>query len=214
METALIIIVNIIGVLPLLYLISKKTQLEREVFYFVPLICLSFFSSVYELVFTFFLKFSNVYWFRIYLLLEFVALFYLFNRLFKSRSIITLLYIFFSLYLSFFIFLFLDWKIEDSLEINSYLSVFSTIFLYLFCILWFRQVFLHFEVDNLFSSPIFILLCGELLYFSSTLFLFLMSDYFLTEKKHDFLAFWQLNVVMCMVYRIFLSVALYKCVKR
>ena len=214
MQIALFIFTNILGVLPIYFLVVKRNLLQKEVFYFLPSICLSIFSSVYELVFTFLLHYSTGYWFRIYLLLEFFTLFYFFYQLFTSRIVIALLYIFLVSFISYFIFLFFHWKVEDSLKTDSFLSVISTVFVYFFSFFWFRQVFVNFEIDDLFSSPTFIFLCGQLLYFSSTLFLFLMSDYFLKEKKYDFLAFWQLNVFMCMVYRFFLLGALYKGIKK
>ena len=212
--TALFIITAILGIIPFLFLFEKRNELQKETLYLTPLIFLSFFSSLYEVVFTYCLKFPSAYWFRLYLLLEFLALFYLFLKIFNSRRITILLYVFLLVYLAYFIFLLFHWRLEDGLKTDSYLSTFSTVFLYVFCLLWFRRVFLYFEVDNLFSSPIFIALCGQLLYFSSTLFLFLMSDYFFKDGKHHFLAFWQLNVIMCIVYRIFLWAALYKGVKK
>jgi hypothetical protein len=171
---------------------------------------LSFISSIYEFIFSFILKINTEYWFRAYLFFEFYTIFYLFYKLFpkkKTQNFLKLIGFLFAIY---FVYLLKYWNVIDNLITDSYVSIFTTLFVYLFSILWFRKVFANFELESLIHSPVFIVLSGLLLYFSSTLFLFLMSDYFLKDVHYNFLDFWQLNVVMCILFRLLLLTAILK----
>lgn len=210
MKILLFFLTTFIGIIPITsYLICFKKS-NSNVDFLKPLILLNFISSFYEFVFTYLLKVDSEYWFRLYLLLEFLSIVYLFWKLFEQLLYRRILIIFTFLYIAFYLILLNQWVPHHNLTTDSYLNVFTTLLVYLFSILWFRKVFANFELESLIHSPVFIVLSGLLLYFSSTLFLFLMSDYILKDVHYNFLDFWQLNVVMCILFRLLLLTAILK----
>ncbi len=210
MEILLFFFTTFIGIIPITsYIICFKNS-NSNIDFLKPLILLTFISSIYELVFTYLLKVDSEYWFRFYLLLEFLSIVYLFWKLFEQLLYRRILIISTLLYIAFYLFLLMRWVPHHNLTTDSYLTLYTTLLVYLFSILWFRKVFANFELESLIHSPVFIVLSGLLLYFSSTLFLFLMSDYFLIDVHYNFLDFWQLNVVMCILFRLLLLTAILK----
>jgi hypothetical protein len=210
MQVFLYIVSNFIGILPLLvyYIKYRRTKLDLNIT--IPILALNFFSSIYEFVFTYLLKIDSEYWFRFYLLLEFLTIVYMFWKLFEQLLYRRILLISTLIYISIYLLLLNQWVPHHNLTTDSYLTVYTTLLVYVFSILWFRKVFANFELESLIHSPVFIVISGLLLYFSSTLFLFLMSDYFLKDVHYNFLDFWQLNVVMCILFRLLLLTAILK----
>jgi len=131
--------------------------------------------------------------------------FNLFEKQIKARRMA-----FFGLILYIFLFgiLLFYWKENDNLKTDSFLSAYNTLFVILFSLLWFQKIFSNIAIDNLFRSPIFIIISALLIYYTSTLFLFLMSDYMLKDKEYSFIAFWQINVVSIIILRIFFIIGI------
>lgn len=206
----LFFILTLFGLIPMIVYSINFNILNEQIKMLKYIIFLGAISAIYEVIFTVYLKINSDYWFRTYLILEFYSIYYFFYKLFpkkKTRNYIKFIGFLFAIY---FVFLLKYWNVIDNLITDSYVSIFTTLFVYLFSIIWFRKVFVNFELESLFHSPIFIVLSGLLLYFSSTLFLFLLSDYFLKDAHYKFLDFWQLNVIMCILFRILLLTAILK----
>lgn len=200
----------IVGLVPYVFYLKNKGNLSKELYFFKQIFLLAFISTLYEFIFTFKLKVDSEYWFRFYLLLEFLSIVYMFWKLFEQLLYRRILLISTLIYISIYLLLLNQWVPHHNLTTDSYLTVYTTLLVYVFSILWFRKVFANFELESLIHSPVFIVLSGLLLYFSSTLFLFLMSDYFLKDVHYNFLDFWQLNVVMCILFRLLLLTAILK----
>ncbi|TBX66136.1 hypothetical protein EZL74_11145 [Flavobacterium silvisoli] len=214
MQEFLYIISNFVGVLPLIFYLYRKEKIINEFKTLVPILILNFFSSVYEVVFTYKLQIDSEYWFRLYLFLEYFSIAYLFWKLFEGTFYKRLILIFSIVYVVFYILLLKSWELHNNLQTDSYLTVYTTFFVYVLSILWFRKIFIKFEYDSLIHSPVFIVISGLLLYMSSTLFLFLMSDFLLKDIRYDFLDFWRLNIAMCIFFRLLLLTAVFKGYRR
>ena len=199
LQASLLYLTMAFGVLPLFFYLWKKRSNKPVLPEIAPLLWLVAFSSVYEFVATLYLKINSDYWFRAYLLLEFCCLFYFFFRLLKGRF--RPLFWFFAIgYLLFFLYLLTLWGKTKALETDSYLSVVEFLLVFVCAILWFRQVFLDLEVENLAKSQGFYVISGFVLYFAGTFFLFLIGS----EE------YWQLNIIMCLVMRILITIGIWK----
>ncbi len=76
----------LIGLLPLiiLYCIQTKSKFKDSIAAIKPFLWLLFLGSLYELIFTGFLKVPAAYWFTFYTLIEFWAICFFYNYLFKK----------------------------------------------------------------------------------------------------------------------------------
>jgi hypothetical protein len=179
-------------------------MLTNEVGPFIPFLYLTFFAFLYEFVFTYLLKIEAEYWFRLYMFLEYLCIYYSYYKIFQNQKTIkSLLFTSLLLYIVFYLVLLAYWKPHDILKTDSYLSVYNTVIIILFSIFWFKRIFINFEISNLFNSSTFIIISGLFLCCTSTLFLFLISDYILKDSDSSLLDYWQINVVFLIVFRIF-----------
>ena len=105
------------------------------------------------------------------------------------------LFLFLLLYYSYY------WNKQNYLVINSYFNTLQTLVVFIFSILWFRRVFLNLEFDSLGRSPVFYFISGLLLYYSGTVFLFLMSSLIFEHEKSSFQDYWMLNIGLNLVLR-------------
>lgn len=214
MQILLFFISFFFGIFTFIYFAIKRKTLTIEVVSFIPFLYLTFFASLYEFVFTYLLKIDAEYWFRLYMFLEFLCIYYFYDKIFqKQNTIRRLLFISLLLYIVFYLVLLFYWKPHDNLKTDSYLSVYNTVTIILFSIFWFKRIFINFEISNLFNSPTFIIISGLLLYYTSTLFLFLISDYILKDRDNSFLDYWQINVVFLILFRFFLLLGIKKSIR-
>ena len=206
----LIIFTNIIGVFPLLLYFAKKKTFAKEADYLLPMVWLAAIGCFYEIGITLLLGISPKYWFRFYTLLEFCVIFYFYSKLFAGKYKY-LLRIFGISFLILFLVSLLFWNDSGiNLAIDSYLSSFETIFVFLFSFLWFRELFSNLHIKSLWESPAFYTIAGLILYFSGTLFLFLLSDVIYKNEKIHFQEYWMLNVALTLVFRILLIISVWK----
>lgn len=209
MSLGFVILTNIIGFFPLFLYLVKKRKLLKEIDFVVPLLWLVAIASFYELVVTLLFRISTKYWFRLYLLLEFCVLFYFFYKLFSGRY--KYLFRVFGIgYLLTFLGLLFVWDVWSNLSTDSYLSTFESIFVFTFSFLWFRDLFTNLQLKSLWQSPTFYIISGLILYFTGTLFLFLLSDVIYSNKAIKFEDYWMLNVLFCFVFRLFLIISVWK----
>ncbi|ODS83778.1 MAG: hypothetical protein BGO42_10865 [Flavobacterium sp. 40-81] len=200
-----------IGFIPIvLFLIRKqKKRLSIQTLYLEPYVWLILISSVYELICTLIFKLNSDVWFRTYLLLEFMALFYFFFNVFKNRYRF-LFYFFGAVFLLTFIGLLYVWNDWNNLKTDSYLSLIEAIFVYTFVILWFKDVFLNLTEQYLWNFPLFYFISGFIFYFSGTLFLFLMGDLIYESPEVIFEDFWVFNIILNIIKNIFLMIGIWK----
>ncbi len=72
----------------LLYLRQTKKQFDMELSAIKPYFYLLFIGAVYEIIFTTILKVPACYWWSLFTILEFLALWYFFKKIFLKNIII------------------------------------------------------------------------------------------------------------------------------
>lgn len=210
---SIVIITNIIGFIPIFLYIAKKKTFSEEVEHLVPFMWLVAFSSLYELVFTLAFRISNQIWFRFYVAIEFLVLYFFFKSIFQNRY---KYYrnVFLLIFVTLFIGLAQVWKPADNLSTDSILSAVEFLFVIGLAISWFKEIFVNVAVNSLWHSPIFYFITGLLLYFSGTLFLFLLSDVILQNPALALSDYWLLNVVLTLIFRLLLILSIWKSQRR
>lgn len=199
----------ILGLLPILILKFKKRKVAIGTYFITPFLLLVFFSSLYEWIATKIFEVPTILWFRVYLLLEFLTLVYYFFYLLKKRF-----KVFFcistGLFITTFIFLLPDLYSGHNLKADAYLSIFEIVFVYIGIVLWFRNIFKELNEQSLLHIPDFYFISGFLMYFSGTLFLFLMGDLLLNHTTINFQAYWNLSIIFNIILRLFLIIGAWR----
>jgi len=189
--------------LPFILFYLKETKAKEGANIVLPLLLLTAFASIYETLGSLVLKWDTSYWFRIYDLLEFCAIFYFFFRLMGIQWK-KWLYLFPLAYVIIYMGGLLLWQQFNELQVKA---LFSTILLLFICTSAFTWLHLRFknikEVLGI-APAILVFLAAIVLYYTSTYFLFLMSNELFTSAKKDFEKYWMLNVVATLLYRILL----------
>ena len=206
-----------IGIIPLLILFIKKRAFDKN-HPIVPFIWLTALASAYEFIFTIILKINTSYWFQLYALLSFLALFYFFFKLLKLQFKTVLkwsLIVFLIIYANSFIY----WT-----EMSQYISTainraYITVFVLFFTVIWFKTlfeklqystVFEKIDVQNLWQSEIFYFISGIFIYYSTTLFLFLSINYIFNNNSIYFYDYWFVNTLATLLFRTLMIVSVWK----
>ena len=198
-----------LGFLPLSLFFLLEKKLNREIKLIFPFLFLTFFSSMYELVFTIFLKIDASVWFKIYPLFEFFILAHYFYKLLKGKY--KYMYFFFSLlYLACFGLIVFQGKMYSFMDGDSYLQVIESVFIITAILLWMQYAFINLQQDSLLKYPHFYFISGLLFYFSGTLFLFLFGNLLLKKGNEEFLDSWMLNLFFIIAFRILLLIGIWK----
>lgn len=187
-----------LGIFSFLLLILNKNK-ESLLSYIKPFILLVFFATIYEFI-SYFPNWQTPIWSRIYILLEFLCIFYYYYLTLKKRFAF-----FFKLslvlFLLFYVYLIVVWDAKDSYLTDFYLTTFETIFVLISSILWFVIIFDELKEASLLKVPDYYFISGFVLYFSGTFFLFLISDFMLKNMTSQFLSYWNLNILFTILLR-------------
>lgn len=197
------------GILPILIFSFKKEKLSKEAILILPFIFVVFIASLYEFFGTVVLKLNVEYWFIFYNFLVFFTLLYFFYFLLKEIS---------KFFFIFFIFLFVclsiyslfKWNGENFIVISSYYNLLQTIFILTFSIFWIKRIFINLELDSFTKSSTFYFISGLILYYSGTVFLFLLSNLIFKMDKSTFQDYWMLNIILNWVLRTLLIIGIWK----
>jgi hypothetical protein len=197
-----------LGLLPLSYILFQQKTVATRSTSITPYAWLVFLSSICEF-FLYQFAFESLYWSRFYLLLDFVAIFYFMQQLFKPNY---RYFFIFSLlaYLFFYSYLLCFWHVSTSLETDSYLTMFETGFVLISSVLWFRSIFISLSETSLLEAPNYYFICGFLIYYLGTFFLFLLAPFFMKIMSDSFLSYWNLNIILGIVLRILLLLGIWK----
>ena len=170
------------GLLPVLYYRLSGAYKNEEISYAGPFIWLIGFASLYEPIVTTMLRVDSRIWFRVYTLLEILAIYYFFRKLFKYKYR-RLINVFLFSYLAIFVWL-LGWGfVMKNYANNSYNLVVELIFVFTCTFIWLKDLFSDMKLESLWQSPTFYILSGFILYFSGTLIFFLMTDLVFTIRE-------------------------------
>lgn len=197
------------GVVPLLVYFLLQKKIGKEVRFIYPFLWVVCIASLYEFLGTLLLRISAEYWFFTYNFLAFVSILLFFSSLLGRK--LRLVYYFYSVcFLVLLLYFAVHWDLKKYLEINSYFNTLQTLVVFTFSIAWFRRVFINLEFDSLGRSPVFYFVSGLLLYYSGTVFLFLMSTVLLKHETSSFQDYWMLNIGLNLVLRTLLILGIWK----
>lgn len=186
--------------LPLFLWVKKRKNFPVKAI--TPFMYLVFFSTIYDLVFTHFLKVPSTIWFYVYLLLEYGAITY-FYYLILPKSQHKIIQGFTILFLILFVGFLFIFNLQNSFRLESYLSLVETTAVWVFSYLWIKNLFQDFEREkSILNYPTFYFIMGFVIYLSGTIILFLLIHYI--EKKDGISrnSLWNLNLFFLLVFRL------------
>lgn len=173
-----------------------------------PFIWLTAVATLYEFIGTVLLKINTTYWSQLYSLLEFLALFYFFFKLFKP-SYKNLFRIFLILLLIAYCTSFFFWTDKNSFITRAINKVPVTLFVLTFSFFWVRQLFHKMRISDPLQNPGFYFVSGFSVYYSSTIFLFLLSR-FIFDSSLYFNDYWLINIMATLILRTSLIIGVWK----
>lgn len=205
----LLIATILIGFFPLALVYLLQIQKAESVVPVVPFLMLVFFASLYELIGSYYLAIDVKYWFAVYNLFVFLVLHYFYYSLLHQKFKI-LFYGFTLVFLVLSFYLFIQYDLSEVFVFSSYFHVLQTIIILTFSALWFKDVFEKLEISNLLQSPSFYFVSGLILYYCSTVFLFLMHDLLYGADKSKAEEIWLLNIIFNLLLRSLLIIGVWK----
>lgn len=210
----IIVFVIITGLFPLLIFLLKKPSknFSKQIIAIKPFLWLMFIGSVYELVFTIIFRFTVSYWFTLYTLLEFLALYYFFRKLFGEKNK-KLFYFFRAAFIVTWSISLFFWERKIHLKIESYSAIIESIFVFTGILLWFKELFKNVEVGSLWQVPVFYFISGLTFYFAGTSFFFLLIQDIIDYSRH-FKVFMVINICASLVMRLIFIIGAWKATER
>lgn len=195
-----------IGIVPLVVLLLKKRAFNfKEPI--VPFIWLTSFATVYEFLGTMVFEFNTAYWFQFYSFLELFCLFYFFFKLSLPNQRNKLFLFLTFLYISYFISCSL-WSKDSGLISNAINKSSLTLFVLFFSFLWFKKLIKNSDIQTLWKIPLLYFITAFLTYYSSTLILFMMSNFIFNNFYLN--DFWWINIMATFLLRMFLIIGVWK----
>lgn len=186
------------GFIPLILALIKKRKRLKIAKPLIIYISLVFFASFYELIFST--------WFQFYSLLEILGVYYVFSKVnprYKLWNKLALIILGI-----FYIISFRYWTSENALTSISINKFPITLYVILSFVLWVKTLFDQIRVVNLWQYSTFYFIIGIAIYYFSTAFLFLMSN-FLFNQTELFINFWILNIIATFVMRLALMLSVW-----
>ena len=197
-----------LGFIPFILLIFNKRVFDIK----EPLVVFSWLiiiSSLYELIGTYWLQIDTKYWFQLYSLLEFLALYYYFSykSRYKNKNIFRFFLILFILV---YVVLLFNWSESNSLFRKAITKVVTTSFVLIAFGLWVKNFFEEKIISNLFNTSDFYSLSGIIIYFSSTFITFLSANYIFYNTSANLNDYWIIIKCSTIVFRILISISVWK----
>jgi drug/metabolite transporter (DMT)-like permease len=196
----------IIAQLPALMCWREKNNNWPETIFIKPFVWLIAFSALYEAIITFQFRVNPTVWFKVYTFLEFVCINYFFLKLLGKRYE-RIFYAWLVVFVLVFIGLQVLWLNGGSANTDSGLVILEILLVYVASIIWFKNTFTNMELTTLWESPAFYYVCGFVLYFSGTFFLFLMND---LVSKIEMSKHWNINVYLSLLLSIIIIIGIWK----
>jgi hypothetical protein len=206
MRQILLFIAYAVGLVPfLLYNIKKNKSLDVKAL--SPFINLLALACLYEFIVTGQFRIDTLIWFKIYSFLEFISIYFFFETL-SNHKYNKLLRLYFWIFILVYVGLQINWLMGGKSNTDSWLSIIETLFVYNAAYLWFKETFTNMSLTTLWASPAFYFISGFILYFSGTLFLFLMSDFVFTPQEMN--KHWIINVILSLLLSIIIILGIWK----
>lgn len=199
---ALFLFSNILGYIPLVINSirkrKKKNQFNKYISMYLYFIAL---ASLYELVFSYYLKINVEIWFKVYSLLEFILILQIFKT--QKKGLNNFLYTFFTfLYISILTYVTLWIPEKHFLFHDALLNFVTFLFIISFSIVWFKNTIKSNE-SLLLNIPFFYFLSGLMIYYSGIIFLSIFS-LAIINSNISINEFWITNIIFLIIHRIIL----------
>ncbi len=196
------------GLAPFSFYIANRKKLGN-IAYVVPLIVVIAVGAIYELIATKVFNVPTFLWFRTYSILEPIAFFYFFYKIFNGKYTLFLYFLggiglIMSLWLS------IDYENTKGLEGDSYMSMYACVLVFLMSLLWFKDLFLNITSISILDIPAFYFIAGMILYLAGTIFTNILGDLIATMPNRKFADYWLAMVIMGLIFRIFLVLGICK----
>lgn len=206
MSIYLIYLYLILGIFPFISLVWNFLKKNIQTYYLVPMTCLIFLASLFEFyVITY--GHNTAFFSRVYMLLEFMAIFFFFSFDKKHRI---LRWLFLLSFVTVYLVNLATWKGEETMHGDAYLVFIETLFVIVFSILWFRNVFLNHSEIEYFQSSNFYFISGLIIYFSGAFCLLLLTDYILKNMQSEYESYININLTFNLIFRILLLLSIWK----
>ena len=195
------------GIVPLIVLFFKKRAFafSKPI---IPFMWLTFIASIYESVFSILLKVNTAYWFQIYTLFEFLAIYFFYRKLFSTLYNRVFSVFFIAQFLLYCLSL-LFWHEDEALISISINKIPITLFVFVFSFIWFKKLFQKMEIPDPLDNSLFYFVTGVAIYYSMNLVLFSMGSFIFTSELY-FFDYWVVNVIAALILRICLIVGVWK----
>jgi hypothetical protein len=195
-------LINVLAIVQLpLFLWIKKSK-NFPVKAITPYMYLVSFGAVYDICCTHLLRISSSIWFYVYLLLEYSVIAYFFYFILEKKhqktiKVTSVIFLFL-----FFGFLFIITN-ENKFQIESYLSLYETVAVWIFSYLWISNLFHDFEREkSILNYPTFYFIIGFVVYLSGTIILFLLIQFIESKPGVSITILWNLNLFFLLVIRL------------
>lgn len=197
------------SLLPLLYYWYIRKNLIQDIKPILPFIILCFIAGIYEFVFTHLMFINSIPWFFTYDVLAFLSILYFFFKVLDTK-VKGFFFISIFLYVTIFYFAVKNCTLENYLSQVSYLFSFTTLFIFISSVAWFKKVLTQNSKTPLIQNHNFYFVFGILLYYSGIVVLFLLSNSLYHQEKSNFQNYWFLNLLFNIFLKTFLILGLWK----
>ncbi|KXH84894.1 hypothetical protein [Chryseobacterium kwangjuense] len=204
MSQILFFVTLLIGVIPLLILFVEKKQFSTK-HGIVPFVWLTALATLYEFIGTVVLKINTNYWFQLYSLLEFAAIYFYFFQLFerKHKTNLRICLIVWAVIYGISLFYWDSNSKAIALAINSSST---SLFVFLCSIAYFKSL-IEAPERKFWQSTTFYFVLAFSFYYASTLFLFLSSKFVFEFGQYGY---WLVNIIATLILRILLILGVWK----
>lgn len=196
---------------PLLLILFRKNkeQFSNEISAVKPYFYLLFIGAIYEIIN---IRIPSCYHFTVFTVLEFVALWYFFRKIFLKKYnyflLLSLLIVLLeTIIISFF------WICDLSDKMDAYLAIPISVFIFTSSFLWFKKLFEKETVYSLWKDPVFYFLSGLIIYFSGGLFISLLL-YEITIITGLPETYWLIYLFGAIFMRIMMAVGVWKATEK
>ncbi|MEE1899896.1 hypothetical protein GN157_15650 [Flavobacterium rakeshii] len=186
---------------------SAKIKYTNEYTAVKPFVWLMFIGGVYELVFTTILFVQTAFWHSLYGLLEFLVFNYLLYRILGKY---TRMYVAFTiLFLFFYISSLFYWSIDNHNQMEGYYAALETVFVMIWAVLWFKDLFKGDELISLWKIPAFYFVIGIILYLCGGVVPSLVTPY-LFKVTGLWTKYWLVFLFLGTIMRVMMIIGLLK----
>lgn len=98
--------------------------------------------------------------------------------------------------------------IDGIFNFNAHARSFGAILIIFFCLSYFYQRLIKLDLENLEADPLFWIVTGSLIYYSGSLILFIISNYFLADQAMSF-SMWGVHGIFNTLNNLFFMIALW-----